>query len=90
MPGGFKNKKVRPDLSRPVADLNVTGVTREWRHVKVQNLQEDDIVSGMGKVRMSVLETCDGQITVCAGYPEDKFYFIDIDTDVFAFVEKGN
>lgn len=86
MPGKFKNKSVRPDLSRPVTTL--TGVTREWRHVKVQDLQEDDIVSGMGKVRSAVLSTCNGQITVCAGYPDDAYYFIDEDTEVFAFVEK--
>jgi hypothetical protein len=88
MPAGFRNKRVKPNLSRPVVDLDRTGVTREWRTVEVQDLEEDDIVSGMGRLVMGIQPTCNGQVAICAGYPDDKFYFMHENEKVLAFVKK--
>jgi len=87
---GFKNKRVKPNLRRPSVDLDRTGILREWKSVKVQDLEEDDIVAGMGRVLMGVLPTCDGQMAIHAGDPDDKFYFMDENDEVLAFVKKEN
>lgn len=91
MPAGFKSRsaKGRVDLSRPVVDLNRTGILREWRDVQVQDLQEGDTVAGMGVV-VSVLPTCRGEVFLEVGIPESKTHYIEETTVVKAFVKKGN
>ncbi len=83
--GQFKTRSPKVDLSRP--SINLTGNPREWRTVTVKELQRDDIVAGWGKVEM-VLEACDYTIFVEAG--ESIYDFFEPDTEVFAFVLKGN
>jgi hypothetical protein len=87
MPAGFKNKKVKPDLSRPSVDLDRTGITREWRDVEVQDLLEGDIVAGMGVV-VWLQPTCDGEMVIEAGLPETVTYYITSPAKVLAFVKK--
>jgi hypothetical protein len=91
MPAGFKSKPTKGrTFSRPVADLDLTGVTREWRMVKVQDLQEDDIVSGMGLVQAVAFMFDTNEIMLTVGYPDVKAKFLGRDELVFAFVEKEN
>lgn len=91
MPAGFKSRpaKGRVDLSRPVADLNVTGITRQWRDIQVQDVQEGDTIAGMGVV-LTVLSTCRGEVFVEAGIPESKTHKLEETTVVKAFVKKEN
>ena len=91
MPAGFKSRpaKGRVDLSRPVADLNVTGITRQWRDIQAQDVQEGDTVAGMGVV-LTVLPTCRGEVFIEAGIPESKTHMLEETTVVKAFVKKEN
>jgi hypothetical protein len=84
--GEFKARKPRVDLSRPVVDLGSNGA-REWRTVKMKELQIGDVVAGMGRVEMA-LEACDYTIYIEAGESTEDFF--DPDIEVFAFVPKGN
>lgn len=88
MPAGFKNKSVKPDLSRPSVDLDRTGITREWRHTPVQDLVEGDIVSGMGQI-VAVQPTCrETEIVLEVGVPDSKIVFVNYGDVFFAFVKK--
>jgi hypothetical protein len=89
MPAGFRNKTVKPDLSRPKVDLDRTGVTREWRDVEVQDLVQGDTVAGMGVV-VSTTPTCRGEIVLEVGLPATKTHFINESDILKAFVKKGS
>lgn len=86
---GFKNKAVRPDLSRPVADLDRTGITREWRDVEAQDLAEGDIVAGFGVV-VSTQPTCRDEVALEVGKPNANMLWLNKTDIVKAFVKKGN
>lgn len=84
--GQFKSKKSRKGFGRPTATAG-QAVDREWRNIKVQDLQKDDLLAGKGLVS-SVFHSCDDMWYVAAGESNEGFY--PRDTEVLAFVRKDN
>jgi hypothetical protein len=85
---GFKSKKPRTGFSRPTASGGEV-VDRQWRDVYPEDLQEGDLVAGMGVITFLIPATnCSDEIYVEAGLPESKDYFLPNDVKVKAFVRK--
>jgi hypothetical protein len=90
---GFKSRPAKGTArkhNRPLANLDLTGITREWRKVKVQDLVEDDIVAGMGLVQAVTFMFDTNEVMLTVGYPNPKAEFVTADELLFAFVAKEN
>lgn len=82
----FKNRKPKTGYSRPQATAGQE-VTRHWQNTKVRDLQENDIIAGMGVVK-TIFESCDGTWYIEAGEATEDFF--EADLGLLAFVKKGN
>lgn len=82
--GNFKTKKPNTGFTRPVANGS-QNINREWKTIPAKDVQEGDIIAGMGIVKMT-FEACDSTQYIEAG--ETTEIFLDLDTEVFAFVKK--
>ena len=83
---GFKSKKPKIDLSRPVSSMG-SEHNREWRTVTIAELKLNDLVAGMGLVK-GIFETCGENYYLIAGENTDQEF--DPDMQVLAFVRKDN
>lgn len=81
--GQFKAKAPRTGFTRPSTDA--TKVDRHWKTVKIKDLEVNDIVAGMGIVKL-VFQTCGAEYYLEAGDSVDQEF--DPDTEVLAFVKK--
>ncbi len=85
--GKLVNKAAKTGFNRPVAQAS-TEVTREWREVKVSQLDHDDLLAGFGVIKL-ITETCDTEeYYIQAG--ESNELFLEADKVVLAFVRKDS
>jgi hypothetical protein len=87
--GKLKNKVVKPTLNRPSIDLDRTHSPRVWKDVEAQTLDIGDTVAGMGLI-LYVGNTCRDEVSIEAGIPDAKDYFLNKTDIVKAFVKKEN